>query len=286
MNQARRNYLHSVRVDGAPRYDEREPFACFFLCDTCGYLGREKRGCPACGGRHVIDLGHAPTFHALEDAQGRDRTLRRARLRRACGIGLVLAGLALAGAATAVSHSPGAWFAMGIVGVVAAGATMTAGGSPRVRSERRRGLAPKWRGPVVIAALEADRVLVAAGSARAVDCVRSPITGVPCLAHAVRVFDEDGTLLLEEHRNLGLELGGARVEEDRALVEGTFAHAMPGDRLDEVRRWLRARGIRFLEGMRMTEVVVSSGQTVELRMAGDVPVLAARAGIGAGIGYR
>lgn len=273
MNQARRNYLAAARLDG--RLDsERELFSCYFLCDTCGYLDTNKEHCRACGGRHLIDLGHTPTFYALEDAEGRDHTLRWGRTRRALGIGLAMAGVIIGTLATVTSYSPGAGFAMGIVAFIAAGVTLTGGSSPKVVKQRRKMLAPKWRGPMTVPTRrDRKRAAVASGAVTATGTVPSPISGTPCVAYRVQVRDEDGQLLLEEHHNVGLELDGHSVAEGTAFIDGKGGPVNGSARLEEVRKWLRARGIRYLVGMTFTESVVEVGEMADMRVSGTTPIL-------------
>ena len=273
LNQARRNYLQAARIDG--RLDsERELFACFFLCDTCGYLDTNKEHCRACGGRHLIDLGHSPTFYALEDAEGRDHTLRWGRTRRALGIGLALAGVVVGALATVVAYSPGAGFAMTIVAFIAAGVTLTGGSSPKVNTKRRKMLAPKWRGPLVVPTRrDRKRAAVAEGAVTATRTISSPISGTPCVAYRVRVRDEKGQLLLEEHHNVALELDGHAIPEGAAFVDGEGRSLTGCARLEKVRKWLRARGIRYLVGMTFTETVVEVGELADMRVSGTTPIL-------------
>jgi hypothetical protein len=280
---------------------EREEFACFYLCGSCGLL-REPgasdptradpeqpdpilaRDCGHCGARAWIDLRNQTSALAVRDIE---ESLRqeppawvRGRIKMASGgIGAVAGGAAALALAALFAPAAGA---LAVVAAASGGVTALASNSllakplSRLLMSRSPIGPARWFRPLPIPDQGSEVIETIRGMVESDETpLVAPLSGRSCLAYEVGViFDADGDAyppvwVLREVRSRALRVDGRTFEAGAVDLElemvdvGEQALKLPGS---DLRTFLRQRGLFISDGQfDLFEAVLLPGQAIELR---------------------
>lgn len=290
------------RNAGTADYSDYEPertdFPCMELCGTCGYFfdaaedDTVDTSCPACGEQTWVDLGVEPVAERVRDMEAAERNQVPLWIKISVSVAtflfLVAAAVVLGlyvharGAALAAASTlflvPAAWFGLSRPAAV-------------LLLQGRERMPDRWHVPMPLPAegREPTRVLEAVEAQPVESTLEAPVTGRECVAYQVCVlFDTPGDArpaewALEEQRAEPLRLGeGLEVEPDELYLESPVeqVHATGGEgpaidlressretdeRYDELKRFLRRRGLFITEGeFHFYEAVLEPGDRLHV----------------------
>lgn len=272
-----------LHVNRSSEVSDRLPYACYFLCDACGWLEDRPTGgdpmrsdreqlepgpCPSCQSRRWVDLGNQSLALSYRESEAFGNELHAQRSRRR---GLLMGGLMMVallfgclGAFESIER-PGL-----LVGLVLAFGAWQAWAIAGLAYEQRPGRARprRWRRPLprpelatavkdpVEASIEGDAVL------------RAPLGGEPCVAWSVQVWSGD-ELLLDEGHQAPLSVGGVQLPADAVTLElRRRSRPLPAGDDEPLVRFMGRRGLSIHDAsLRILEARLVPGESVTLRPA-------------------